>query len=429
MRTLIVNGLVLCGSDLEPKQASVGVEGGLISHVGTVPPDWNADETVNAAGKAILPGLINAHTHAAMTLLRGYADDLPLQEWLTQKIWPAEAGLTGEHVYWGTLLGIVEMLRSGTTAFADMYFYLDEAARAVQESGIRAALAHGMIGLDPGRADRELQTGLAFAKRHRGAAGGRITTMLAPHAPYTCPDGFLREVIAVAAAEDLPIHIHVSETERENLEMIERTGCTPTAHLAELGLFQRPVLLAHGVWLTPGDIAILAGHEVGVAHCPGSNLKLASGIAPVPALLDAGIAVGLGTDGASSNNNLDLFREIHLAALIHKARERDATVIPARTALRMATSLGAACPGFGEGLGRIAPGYKADLIMVDLDRAHLVPRHDVVSHLVYAAEGHDVTDVMVDGWFLMRNGQLTYLDEEKILREAGRLGLELVKKG
>ncbi|MGE5529951.1 MAG: amidohydrolase [Patescibacteria group bacterium] len=429
MKTLIEHGLVLCGPELEPYPgAAVAVENGVILHVGTIPPGWTPNERIDAGGRIVIPGLVNAHTHAAMTLLRGYADDLPLQEWLSEKIWPAEAGLTGEHVYWGTLLAALEMLRTGTTTFADMYFRTDDVARAVEESGMRAALSYGMIGLDPAKAERELAMGLDCALRLRGAAGGRLTAMLAPHAPYTCPDGFLREAIAAAAGHDLAIHIHVSETERENREMLSRTGRTPTAHLAELGLFTRPVLLAHGVWLTAEDIGILARAKAGVAHCPGSNLKLASGIAPVAGLLRAGVPVGLGTDGAASNNNLDLWREIHLAALVHKVREGDATAVPAQAALRMATSGGAACLGLSAAIGAIAPGYRADLIMVDLDRLHLTPLHNAVSHLVYAAEGFDVTDVMVDGRFLLRRGEFIHLDAERVRREAGRLGLDLAAR-
>lgn len=429
MRLLIENGLVLAGEDLSPLSgAAVAVEDGAIAHVGEVPADWRPDERLDAADKAVLPGLINTHTHAAMTLLRGYADDLPLQEWLATKIWPAEAGLTGEHVYWGALLAILEMLRTGTTCFADMYFFMDEVARAVGEAGIRAVLCHGMIGLDPAKAERELATGLEFARAWRGAANGRISTMLGPHAPYTCPDGFLREVVAAAGEEDLALHIHVSETERENIEMRERAGRTPVAHLEEIGLFARPVLLAHGVWLSDEDIAILARRRAGVAHCPGSNLKLASGLAPAAALLAAGVPVGLGTDGAASNNNLDLLREVRLAALVHKVRERDATAIPARAALAMATAGGATCLGLGDEIGRIAPGFRADLITVALDRPHLTPPHNILSHLVYAAEGYDVADVIVDGRILVRDGKNTVLDEERIRREAGRLGLGLVKR-
>ena len=432
LRTLIEGGLVLCGPDLRPTpDCSVAVEDGLIRYLGPVPglPDqWRPDTRVDAKDKVVLPGLINTHTHAAMTLLRSYADDLPLREWLSQKIWPAETGLTGEHVYWGTLLAIAEMLRTGTTTFADMYFYLDDVARAVSDSGIRAVLSYGMIGLDPAKAERELAVGLDYVHRLNGSCGGRLTAVLAPHAPYTCPDGFLREVIAVAQADDIALHIHVSETERENLEMIELTGETPTAHLEGLGLFSRPVLLAHGVWLTPEDIGILSRYRTGVAHCPGSNLKLASGIAPVTALLAAGVAVGLGTDGAASNNNLDLWREVHLAALVHKFRNRDAMAIPAGTALSMATTGGASCLGRRGEIGELSIGSRADLIMVDLNQLHLSPRHDPISLLVYAAEGHDVSDVMVDGEFLLREGRLVKLDAKRIIHEANRLGLGLVGK-
>ena len=427
MRILIENGLVLAGPELTPQPgAAVAVEDGVIRQVGALPEDWIPETRVDATDKVVLPGLINAHTHADMTLFRGFSDDLPLQEWL-ESIWPHEAKLTGAHVYWGTLLAAVEMIRTGTTAFADMYFFLDEVAQAVEESGIRACLAYGMIGLDPAKAEKELNAGLTYARTYRGAAGGRLTTMLAPHAPYTCPDGFLREVVAAAAAEDLAIHIHVSETERENREMIARTGRTPAAHLEEIGLFERPVLLAHGVWLTPEDIDILRRYRVGVAHCPGSNLKLASGIAPVADLCAAGVPVGLGTDGAASNNNLDLWREVHLAALVHKFREHSATAVPAAAALRMATIGGAACLGQEGRLGCLVPGCRADLVLLDLNRPHLIPRHNALSHLVYAAEGGDVTDVMVDGRFLMRDGKLLQLDEERIIHEAGRLGLELVR--
>ncbi|MGQ9779711.1 MAG: amidohydrolase [Bacillota bacterium] len=429
MRLLFEHGLVLAGPELVPlHEAAVAVEDGTIVAVGSPPADWRPEARIDAAGKIIMPGLVNTHTHAAMTLFRGYGDDLPLQEWLSQRIWPAEARLTAEHVYWGSLLAIVEMLRSGTTTFADMYFFMEEVARAVADAGIRASLARGLIGLDPAKAEKDLAAAVEFARAYRGAANGRITTMLGPHTPYTCPDGFLRQVVAAAAEADLALHIHVSETQRENEEIRARTGKTPVAHLAELGVFSRPVLLAHGVWLEEEDIAILARHRVGVAHCPGSNLKLASGIAPVSALHKAGVTVGLGTDGAASNNNLDLFREVRLAALVHKVREQDATAVPAGLALRFATVGGAACLGLEKKIGQLSPGFRADLIMVSLHRPHLVPRHDPLSHLVYAVEGFaDVTDVMVDGEFLLRDGRFTRLDEERIMREAERLGKSLVK--
>lgn len=400
-------------------RGEIGIEDGRFAYVGppgTIPANWTPDETIKASGMAALPGLVNAHTHAAMTLFRGYADDLPLKEWLEEKIWPLEAGLQPGDVYWGTQLALLEMIRTGTTCFADMYFFMDQVAEAAVDAGIRACLSHGLIGVSE-TADKALKISRAFVKRWHNEAGGRITTMLGPHAPYTCPPGYLRRVVDLAAELEVPIHIHVAETAEERENILGDYKKSPVQLLEEVGLFNHHVLAAHCVHVSDEDIAILAEKKVGVAHNPQSNLKLASGIAPVPKMIARGVNVGLGTDGAASNNNLDMFEEMRTCALIHKGITGDPTVVSAYEALSMATVGGARALGL-EHVGVIAPGMKADLILVDMDRPNLIPRHNVVANLVYSALGSDVDTVIVDGKIIMSRGVFQTIDAERVYREA-----------
>ncbi|MCE5286117.1 MAG: amidohydrolase, partial [Pelosinus sp.] len=320
--------------------SDIAITDSLISAVGEIPLGWQADKIINCTNMLVTPGLVNAHTHAAMTLLRSYADDMLLMDWLRHKIWPAEANLTGEDVTCGTLLAIAEMLKSGTTTFADMYFFMPEVADAVAQSGIRAVLARGMTGITP-TAEQALTESEAFFKDYHNTAEGRITVMIAPHAPYTCPPPYLKRVVNLAAKLGAEIHIHLSETQGEVLECQKQYGKSPIALMDELGVFDLGTLAAHCVHVSPEDIAIMKAKKVRVAHNPGSNMKLASGIAPVPEMLAAGICVSLGTDGASSNNNLDMLEELRLAATLHKASTLDPLVIPAKTAYDMATTYGA----------------------------------------------------------------------------------------
>ena len=377
-----------------------------------------ADRTLEAKGKVLLPGLINAHTHCAMTLFRGYADDMELMTWLRTRIWPLEMKLSPEDVYCGTLLGIIEMIRGGVTCFNDMYHYFQATARAVKDSGFRANVSGVLLGFLPD-AEKRLEEAVAFAGEWRGKANGRVVTMLGPHAPYTCPDPLLRKVIAAAHQLGAGVHIHVSETKDEVEESLRQHGLTPLRRLERLGLFANSgVLAAHCVHVTGEEIEVLARSRAGVSHCPGSNMKLASGIAPVPALLEAGIPVGLGTDGAASNNNLDLLEEARLAALLHKLNTADPTALPAYQALEMATRHGARALGLEDKVGQIKVGLKADLILFDFDRPHLWPPHNPVSHLIYSARACDVRTVLVDGKPLLIDGVLQNLDQAAIMKEA-----------
>ncbi|MEW6661258.1 MAG: amidohydrolase [Bacillota bacterium] len=399
----------------------IAVEGSTIISVGppgTKPAGWEADQEISARGMVAMPGFVNAHTHAAMTLLRGYADDLPLMQWLEQKIWPLESRLESDDVYWAAMLCIIEMIRGGTTTFADMYFWMDRVAEAVAESGIRANLSRGLIGVQA-NGDEALRDNVDFIKTWHGQANGRITAMLGPHAPYTCPPDYLKKVVARSEELGVGLHIHIAETKSEVETINNLYQRTPVEHLEKTGLFSRPVLAAHCVHLTQNDIEICRKWDVKVVHNPQSNMKLASGVAPVPLMLQAGIKVALGTDGAASNNNLDMMEEMRAAALLHKVFTSDSTVIPSYQALLMATRYGAEAIGLRE-VGVLGPGMKADIILVDFHRPHLYPCHDVLAHLVYAAQSGDVHTVIIDGEIVMENRELKTIDMEKVCYEAAR---------
>ncbi len=372
---------------------------------------------VNGKGKCYLPGLVNTHTHAAMSLLRGFADDDPLQVWLEQKMWPNEAKFTAHDVKYGSLLSIVEMLKSGTTAFVDMYDHMDEVAQAVEQAGMRGCLARGIIAFGPDEVgEAKLQEAAQFVKNWHNKADGRITTMMSPHSPYTCPPAFIEKVVAKSLELNVPIHTHMSETLKEVLQNEEQYGKRPVAHLQSLGMFERPCLVAHAVHVNEEEMDILAQYDVRVSHNPISNLKLASGVAPVPAMLSKDVKVSLGTDSSASNNNLNLFEEIRQVALLHKGVSGDPTVIPAEKALKLGTVDGAKSIWLKD-VGALQAGMKADFIAVDIDQPHFYPRTDIVSHLVYAATGQDVRDVWVDGKQIVKNREMLTLDEEKIMYE------------
>lgn len=414
---LIRNGMVL--ADGSARRADVAVAGDRIVAVGEVEADGQWERVIDADNFAVMPGFVNTHGHAAMTLLRGIGDDLPLMQWLEREMWPREARLNEDDVYWGTKLAIGEMLKGGTTTFSDMYFHMDGAARAVEESGIRAVLSRGLVVTSEAEGKEKLAESRAFVQKWHGAAGGRISTMLGPHASYTCPPECLRQIAALSDELAVPVQIHLCETEAEVKNSLNEHGMTPVALVAATGLFNRPVLAAHCVHLSEEDIDILAGNSVRIAHNPGSNLKLGSGIAPVPRFLERGLIVGLGTDGAASNNNLDMMEEMRLCALIHKGLQREPTLIPAATALAMATEMGAKALFLSE-LGQIAPGYKADLLLINLDKLHLTPRTNILSHLVYAAQPGDISLVMADGVVVVEEGMLVNMDEKEIMAEASR---------
>lgn len=385
------------------------------------------DKIIDRTGLVAIPGFINTHTHSAMTLLRSYADDLPLMQWLSEKIWPLEERLTSEAVYWGSMLSLVEMIKSGTTTFADMYFHMDQVAKATEETGMRAVLSRGMIGVGP-NGDFALEDSERFIEQWHGKANGRITTMLGPHAPYTCPPQYLQKVIKLAQKLKVGIHIHLAETEDEIRQIKEQYNKTPIEVVADEGLLNLPTIAAHCVHLTDNDIQILAEKQVGVAHNPQSNMKLASGIAPIPALLKAGVAVGLGTDGAASNNNLDMLEEMRTAALLHKVSTRDATVLNSYEALYMATLGGAKALGLDDQIGSIEIGKKADIVLLDFEKPHLYPKHQTGAHLVYAAQSSDVDTVIIDGKIVQEAGILKTADLKAIFQNISKVTEELLNK-
>lgn len=427
---LIKNTLLVTMDDNRPDHfyGDILIKNGLISEISETPNSIDPGKAVTVIDGTklfVMPGLINTHGHAAMTLFRGYADDLPLKEWLEDKIWPIEEYLKAEDVYWGTMLAVAEMLKSGTTTFTDMYFFMNKVAEATAECGIRAVLSRGMIGFGDS-AEKGLLETEQFIKGWHGFENSRINVFLGPHAPYTCPPEYLKKVMALAEKTGRPLQIHLSETKREVEESIRNFGKSPVEQVDELGLFNYPVTAAHCVHLSDRDIDILAENNVGVAHNPGSNLKLGSGTARLNNMLARGINVGIGTDGAASNNNLDMIEEIRLVALLEKGIKMDATLIEAKTALKMATSMGAAALKIAD-TGILKEGFKADLIGISHNKLHLTPLHNPLAHIVYAAAAADVEYVIVDGQLLLEKGTLTGIDEERVIFEASKHADGLVR--
>lgn len=402
---------------------NIGILGDKISYIGQ--EEINGTKILNGKNHIAVPGMVNAHTHAAMTLLRSYADDMILMDWLENKIWPVEALMTKDDIYWGTMLAAAEMLKSGTTAFADMYADMDKVAEVVEETGMRASLSRGLIGTVPD-ADKKLQENIQLFKDWNDKANGRIRVMMGPHAPYTCPPSYLKKVIAAAGNLGSEIHMHLAETEGEVNNCLKETGLTPIALMDKLGMFEIGTLAAHCVHVTDDDIKIIAKKHVRVVHNPQSNLKLASGIAPIPAMLEKGITVALGTDGTSSNNNLDMLEEARLAAFIHKNQTNDPTVIPATMAFKMATSDGAKALGF-DSLGQIKVGLKADIVLYDMNKPYWYPRYDRTSLFIYAANASDADTVLIDGRIVLEKGELLTIDIEKVYAEANKCALRLTK--
>jgi 5-methylthioadenosine/S-adenosylhomocysteine deaminase len=399
------------------KSCDVLIENDIISGIGNLNNEQiQGARIIDASGKLLMPGLINGHCHVPMTLLRNYADDMSLQTWLFEHIFPTEEKLIGDDIYYGSLLGIMELIASGTTCFIDMYDHMNDLAKAVEESGIRAHLSRGMINTSDGpdfSDDARLNETIDFYKKWNGAANGRITGAFAPHAIYTCSPAYIKAISEAAKKYEAPIHVHLDETLVEHEDCLKKYGKTPTQHLYDLGIFEHKTVAAHCVWITEEDIKIMVDNNVTMTHNPSSNLKLASGIAPVPNALRRGVNVILGTDGASSNNNLNMFEEINLAALIHKGVNQNPLLINAAEALRMATVNGAAALGM-DNLGVIKEGAKADVILIDMDKPHLMPVHNVISALAYSVQGADVCLTMVDGAILYENGEFKTIDKEKV---------------
>jgi len=422
---LLVSGGTLlnpAGPAVSIDDAAVGVKGGkiLFACARRDAPDVVASETLDASGCLVMPGLVNTHTHLPMSCFRGLADDLPLMEWLHEHMFPAEAKhVNREMIYRGALLGMAEMILSGTTTCCDSYFYESSVVQAAVEAGVRIVAGQGFIDFKPPDA-QELRKKAEAAERFIAKWGPRapmVTPSLFCHSAYTCDPQTLRTVKRVAEEAGVPFMMHLSET-REEVDIIRsRYGSRPVHHLRSLGVLGGKCAVVHGVWLDDDEMDILAASGTGLCHCPESNMKLASGIAPVPGLLARGVAVGLGTDGAASNNDLDMLQELDTMAKLHKAATMNPTAMDAETALRIATVGGARVLGLEDLVGTIESGKRADLIVIDLRRPHLTPLYHPCSQVVYACRGSDVRDSIIDGKIVMRNREVLTLDVPKIMDE------------
>ncbi len=410
------------------KNGYLGVDGDRIDYIGTAAPQEAYDEVKDLTGKLLLPGLINGHTHTGMGLLRGLGSDLPLKEWLFDTVFPVEDRLTDEDLRIGMELSMLEMIASGTTSFTDMYMGADYTAQAVLASGMKANLCRPLQSFDPDEEPmtcRRMQEMLALYDDWNGAGDGRIVTDFSIHAEYTCTEKMVRAAAEEAQKRGAGMHIHLSETEAEQQNCVKKYGTTPAQWFDSLGAFGGRAYAAHCVWLTPEDRALLKDRGVVAVHCPESNLKLGSGVADVPAMVSEGLTVALGTDGAASNNNLNMIEEMHLVSLLHKGVHREPTLLSPHEVLAMATVNGARLQGRAD-TGVLAVGMKADVIAVDMDRPHLVPNTDPLSNLLYSAQGGDVCLTMVDGRVLYENGEFTTLDRDRILFEARKAAKRLL---
>ena len=431
---LVVRGDWIVSMDADNtiiENGAVAIDDGVILAVGPaaeIEARFAAQETLAGQRRIIMPGLVNGHSHAAMTLLRGVADDLALMDWLENYIFPAEVEFVdSEFVRIGTELACWEMIRGGTTTFVDMYYYPDTIAEVVEQCGMRALISATVIDQrspDAENADDSIAKGNGFVERWLGR-NSRITPIFGPHANYTLNAEQLAATRAAAVKHGVPISIHVSESPFEVQYAKDTYGTTSIDMYESIGFFDGPTIAAHVVWPTEEEISILARRKVGVIHNPTSNMKIASGIAPVTAMLAAGVRVGLGTDGAASNNDLDMWEEMRLASFLQKVDRMDPTAIPATTVLSMATSGGATAIGLGDAIGSIEPGKRADLIQVAFEDVHHVPTYDVVSHLVYVNDEQDVATVIVDGRILMKDHEILTLDTDRVTQEATALAAKI----
>jgi len=417
---VIKNGMVLTMDEKLTlhERADLAISG---SKIVDISPNtkYKAKKTIDAAGKLVMPGLINTHTHAAMTMLRGVADDLPLEVWWQKYIFPLEKKYGNQdYVRIGVSLAAIEMIKSGTTSFSDMYFYEDDAAEVCKKIGIRAFLGEGILDF-PTPDCKSPDDSIKYIEKLHEKWGKDPTIHLevAPHTPYTCDSENLKKAQALAEKLDLPLHIHVSETASEVADSKKNRGCSPVEHLDKIGFLSDRVKAVHCVHLSHDDIKLLKKRNVKVSHCQESNMKLASGCAPVVELMDADVLVGLGTDGAASNNNLDMFDEMDAVAKVHKLIKNDPTVMNAKDVLRMATADGAKVM-MKTDIGTLEVGKTADIILIDLDRPHLTPLYNIYSHLVYSAGGSEVDTVIINGKMVMENREILTIDEDGVIDQA-----------
>ena len=428
MSILIKHSTILTQNDSRQQfQGDLYIEDHRIVEVSKKPLSVEADYVVDGTSKLVIPGLINTHTHIPMTLFRGYGDDMLLKDWLSQRIWPVEAKLDKKSIESGTALGLLEMIASGTTSFLDMYFFEDTIAQITEKTGMRGFHGYALVDFDTPEynASELFPQCEQFVKRWKG--NQLISPVIAPHSTYSCKPEILQKSLEIAMKYQIPRHMHCSETRDEVYEVQKRFGVRPIEHLKKNGLLIEGTILAHCGWITKNEILEMKNAKVTVSHCPVSNMKIATGgYAPIPELLEAQIPVGLGTDGAASNNTLDMFETMKFCGLVQKNHRWDPTILPAQTVFDFATISGAACLGVQDMLGSIEEGKTADLTIIDLKKPHLTPLHDPVSHLVYAVKGPDVCTTIVNGQPLMLNREFLTINYENTLEQAQKYAQELI---
>lgn len=409
------------------READIYIEGSRIVAIGNKPEGFQEEKVIDGKDRLAIPGLINCHTHSYMSFMRNVADDLSFMDWLFGTIDPIEQQMTDEDTYWGACLAIIEMMKSGTTCFNDMQMNIHQTTRAVKESGMRAVISRGLVGSGNDEAG-QMRLRQAYEERDAAADCDRLTFMLGPHAPYTCDDGFMRIVSEEAKKNNMRIHVHLSESESEIQQIKDKYGCTPIEMADKNGLFDVPAIAAHCVQITESDMQILKDKNVSVVTNPASNMKLGNGFAPVPELLQKGINVCLGTDGAASNNSLNLFHEMSLLALIHKGVKRTPQCISAKENIRIATINGAKALGLEKEIGSLEVGKKADIAILNLNTPSLTPRNNLIAGLSYSANGSEVETVIIDGKITMENRKVLTMDEELVYKKINeiiiRMGLD-----
>ncbi len=429
MGIVIENALVVLPAGAEDviRETSIYIEGDRITGIGDKPAGFCADKVIDGRDKLVIPGLINCHTHSYMSFMRNVADDLSFMDWLFGTIDPIEQQMTDEDTYWGANLAIIEMMKSGTTCFNDMQMNIHQTTRAVKESGMRAVICRGLVGSGNDEAG-QMRLRQAYEERDAAADCDRLTFRLGPHAPYTCDDAFLKIVAAEAKKENMGIHIHLSESESEISQIQEKYGCTPIALAEKCGIFDVPAIAAHCVQVTDEDIAILKRKNVSVVTNPASNMKLGNGFAPIAKMLEQGVNVCLGTDGAASNNCLNMFHELSLLTLIHKGTGRTPQCVSAKEGFRIATINGAKALGLDREIGSVEVGKKADLAILDLNTPSLTPRNNLLAGLSYSANGSEVDTVIINGQITMEGRKILTMDEklvyQKIQEIIVRMGLD-----
>ena len=418
MGIVIENALVVLPEGAEDviRETSLYIEGDKIAGIGDAPAGFSRDKVIDGKDKLVIPGLINCHTHSYMSFMRNVADDLSFMDWLFGKIDPIEQKMTDEDTYWGANLAIIEMMKSGTTCFNDMQMNIHQTTRAVKESGMRAVICRGLVGSGNDEAG-QMRLRQAYEERDAAADCDRLTFKLGPHAPYTCDEAFLKIVAEEAKRENMGIHIHLSESESEIGQIQEKYGCTPIALAERSGIFDVPTIAAHCVQVTDDDIDILKRKNVSVVTNPASNMKLGNGFAPIAKMLEKGVNVCLGTDGAASNNCLNMFHELSLLTLIHKGTGKTPQCVSAKEGFRIATINGAKALGLEKEIGSIEVGKKADLAILDLNTPSLTPRNNLLAGLSYSANGSEVDTVIINGQITMENRRILTMDEKTVYKK------------